>query len=392
MRSKSILLIDDEVKVLHSLSRTLREAEFSEIKIASSGQDALQIIKDTPDLALIVSDYHMPGMSGIELLEQVGKSSPDITRILLTGAADLEMSLEAINRGNIFRFLLKPCKSETLVSAIHDGLRQNELITAERELLSSTLKGSIKVMIDILAVLNPGIFAQVSRLRNLARDLAIALDLQDQAWEIELSALLSQIGAVTIPGNILRKWQRNDFLNEAEIQMISSIPQTGESLIKNIPRLEHIAEAVGYQNCTYTGSNTSGFPIAENIPVMARILKVIIDYDRLVGKAGNPSVAFQRLLLHESEYDPQILAALQYKVLKVHQKSSHHISAAVKGEKEINIEDIKPGMVLTRDIINHNDILIVSKDTIITDVLRYKLINYLRLHAIEGPVYIESTF
>jgi response regulator RpfG family c-di-GMP phosphodiesterase len=392
MSAKPILLVDDEVKVLNALSRSLGEAEFADIKVAQNGQEALETIKSTPDLALIVSDYHMPGMNGIELLEQVGSNSPDITRILLTGAADLEMALDAVNRGHIFRFLLKPCETETLVAAVKDGLRQNELINAERELLSKTLSGGIKVMVDILAVLSPGIFAQASRLRNLARDLADALNLQDQAWEIELAALLSQIGAVTVPRNILKRWQKGELLEEPETRVIRSIPHMGKLLIKNIPRLENVAEAVGYQNCIYNGQTTIDAPTAEKIPLMARILKVIVDFDRLVEKTGDATVAFQSLLIHESEYDPDILAVFRLKVLHIDSKFSHRLSGALKGEKEMNIEAIKLGMMLTRDVIDNNGILIVSKDTIITDVLKYKLINYFRSHAIEGPVYIESAF
>jgi response regulator RpfG family c-di-GMP phosphodiesterase len=392
MSSKPILLVDDEVKVLYSLSRSLSEEGFDDLKTAQNGQEALEIIKSTPDLTLIVSDFHMPGMNGIELLAQVREKSPDITRVLLTGAAELEMALDAVNRGNIFRFLVKPCAQEIFVAAIKDGLRQNELIKVERELLSKTLSGSIKVMVDILAVLSPGIFAQASRLRNLARDLAGALHLEEQAWEIELAALLSQIGAVTIPRDILKRWQKGELLEEPEIKMIRSIPYMGKLLIKNIPRLENIAEAVGYQDCTYSGQRTIDSPTADQIPLMARILKLIVDYDRLIEKTGDPSVAFQTLLVHESEYDPDILATFRLKVLRIDRQSPHRLAHPLKGEKDIYVEGIKLGMVLTRDVVDKNGLLIVSKDTVITDVLKYKLINYFRSHVIEEPVYIESVF
>jgi response regulator RpfG family c-di-GMP phosphodiesterase len=392
MSTKPILLVDDEVKVLNSLSRSLGEEGFADIKIAPSGQEALEIVKNTRDLALIVSDYHMPGMNGTELLEQVSRISPDVSRILLTGVADLEMALDAVNRGHIFRFLLKPCNAETLVAAVQDGLRQNELINAERELLSKTLSGSIKVMIDILAVLSPGLFAQAGRLRDLARGLVGALHLEEKAWEIELAALLSQIGAVTIPRNIINRWQRGELLEDPETRMIRSIPQTGKLLIKNIPRLENIAEAVGYQSCIYKGQSTLDAPTSEKIPLIARILKVIVDYDRLLEKTCDSTIAFHSLLIHESEYDPEILSVFRLQVLHMDNQSSYRLSGALKGEKEINIEALRLGMVLTRDVIDNNGILIVSKDTVVTDVLKFKLLNYFRFHAIEGPVYIESVF
>ncbi len=392
MSAKSILLVDDEVKVLYSLSRSLSEEEFDDIKTAKSGQEALDIIKNSPGLALIVSDYHMPGMNGIELLAQVGKSYPNITRILLTGAADLEMTIDAVNRGNIFRFLIKPCSSEVFITAIKDGLRQNELINAERELLIKTLSGSIKVMIDILAVLSPGIFAQAGRLRNLAGDLAVALDLKDQAWEIELSALLSQIGAVTIPRNILDKWQRSAVLEESEIKLIRSIPRMGKLLIKNIPRLENIAEAVGYQNCVYSNQTAIDLPVGNQIPIMARILKVIIDFERLIEKSYKPLEAYQIMLQHEADYDPMIMATFNLKILHNESKSTYTVSGSMKGEKAIFVEGIKLGMVLTRDVNDKHGLLIVAKDTVINDVLVFQLINYSRSQVISEPVYVESDF
>ena len=392
MSKKMILLVDDETKVLHSLSRTLSEEEFDQVQISQSGQEALDLIKREPDLAVIVSDYHMPGMNGIELLERVHLISPETSRILLTGAADLEMALDAVNRGHIFRFLLKPCASEIFVAAIKDGIRQNELIAAERELLSKTLSGSIKVMVDILAVLSPEIFAQAGRLRKLAHQLAMALQLEERAWEIELAALLSQIGAVTIPRDLVKRWHKGELLIESEINLIRTIPDVGKALIKNIPRLENVAEAVGFQNCTYRSQNTSIAPIASEIPVLARILKVIVDFDRLKEKTKDPAIAFQTLLVHESEYDPEILAAFRLKVLQMDGQYSHRLSGALKGEKDIYVEGLKPGMVLSRDVIDANGTLIVAKDTVITDVLKYQLINYFRSHLIDEPVYIESTF
>jgi hypothetical protein len=166
----------------------------------------------------------------------------------------------------------------------------------------------------------------------------------------------------------------------------------GKLLIKNIPRLENIAEAVGYQDCTYSGQRTIDSPTADQIPLMARILKLIVDYDRLIEKTGDPSVAFQTLLVHESEYDPDILATFRLKVLRIDRQSPHRLAHPLKGEKDIYVEGIKLGMVLTRDVVDKNGLLIVSKDTVITDVLKYKLINYFRSHVIEEPVYIESVF
>jgi response regulator RpfG family c-di-GMP phosphodiesterase len=424
--NKSILLVDDEIKVLNSLSRLLSEENFDDVKIAHNAREALEIIKNTPDLALIVSDYRMPGMNGIEFLEKVAKDTPDITRILLTGAADFSMALDSINKGQIFRFLLKPCSSETFLAALQDGLRQNELILSERNLLNKTLSGSIKVMVDILAMLRPEIFVQAGRLRNLARDLAESLYLEVQSWELEVAAMLSQIGSVTIPSNILESWQKGEKLDDAEINMIQSIPRMGKVMINNIPRLQNIAEAVGYQNCPYDAPVESGLPSAENIPLMARVLKIIVDFDVQFQKSHNPISVFQNMFSRASEYDPRILPAFRLMVLRsliqfsypisVHtllsqgpeynpelwsefrqvelqaddSQSIYQVTKASKGEKEMVVDAIRAGMVLSRDVCDKYGNLIVTKNTIVTEVLMYKLINYFHFQDISGPIFIES--
>jgi len=332
----------------------------------------------------------MPGMNGVELLEKVRELTPDITRILLTGVAALDMAVEAVNRGSIFRFLLKPCSTETFTAAVKDGVRQYQLITGEKELLSKTLSGSIKVMIDILAAVSPEVFARVGRLRKLAQAMTEALQLPDLAWEIELSALLSQIGAVTIPRYILQRWQKGTGLDLTEREMVNAIPRIGSQLIHNIPRLEGVANAVAYQDCSYSTPTMTFAPIGENIPVAARILKIIIDYDRYLESLHAAPEAFHLMLQHKQEYDPQMLDVFEEWILKADR--SVPTGVAKQGERKILVDDLKAGMELSRDIIDKNGILIVAKGTVITEVLRYKLSNFFRSHAMGDPVFIESDF
>jgi response regulator RpfG family c-di-GMP phosphodiesterase len=393
MKNETVLLVDDEANVLSSLSRTLLEEDYNDITTAQNGQEALKIMNKLPGLAVVVSDYNMPGMNGIDFLVQVRNLSPDTSRVLLTGVADLEMAIDAVNRGNIFRFLVKPCPSNVFVEAVKDGIRYNQLITGERELLSQTLNGSVKVMTDILALQNPSIFTQTNRLRKLAHDLTIAMNIEEQSWEIELAALLCQIGAVTIPRDILDKWQSGVGLKEPEADMIRTIPRMGFQLIKSIPRLERIAEAVGFQNCTYGDKKNSDSPVGEAIPSIARILKIIIDFDRIRLKKHSPTATMQTMLtLHKSEYDPVILQIFFSKVLRIDEFLSDKMTKHSLAEKQINVEELRIGMVITRDVNDRNDVLIVSAGTTITEVLMYKMINYFRSQAIITPIYIESIF
>jgi len=389
MSDETILIVDDEVNVLSSLSRTLFEEDFGEIFTAKNGFEALKIISEETKPSVIISDYHMPGINGIDLLVKVREISPDTARVLLTGAAELDMAINAVNRGSIFRFLIKPCPSETFVQAVKDALRYNQLILSERELLSKTLNGSIKVMIDILDAQSPLIFSQSTRLRKLAHNLAEALELKDQMWEIELAALLSQIGAVTIPQDLLFKNLQGKDLFDSEREMINSIPRMGRQLIMNIPRLEVVAEAVGDQNCTFMKKIDPGSPYGKDIPVISRILKIVMDYDRFRGNLLSSVAAINAMKAKEYEYDPQIFSVFCTEVLQIDEQLAYYATKPNIGEKQIYVDDLKTGMVLARDVIDRNGILIVARDTIITEVMLYKLINYFRSQALVAPIFIE---
>jgi response regulator RpfG family c-di-GMP phosphodiesterase len=391
MANEIILLVDDEMKILSSLTRSLLEEDFGDILSALNAAEALEIVNRTPEVTVIVSDYHMPGMKGIEFLEEVRRINPDITRILLTGAGDLEMAADAVNRGNVFRFLLKPCPSEVFLEAVKDGVRYHQLIVGERELLSKTLNGSIKVMVDILAVQNPFLFAQASRLRKLAHEMASALNMPDQSWEVELAALLCRIGTVTIPHEVLEKWQKGLVLKDAEADMIRSIPRMGRQLIKNVPRLERIAEAVGYQDCYFLGRITPDSPTGENIPLMARILKIIVDFDRFLENTGGARGAMQALMARQSEYDPRLLEVFRTRVLKLSDQPGDPKANFVIKERQVFVEAMRLGMVLSRDVIDKTGTLIVPKGTVINEVLLLKLKNFFRSNALTEALYIESS-
>jgi response regulator RpfG family c-di-GMP phosphodiesterase len=193
-----VLLVDDEPRVLSALSRDLFELDLETILTAPSADMAMEQLQANPDTAVIVSDYRMPGMNGVDFLTRCQQICPDASRIMLTGFADLQMAVDSVNQANIFRFLLKPCKPNILVATIQAGFRQHQLVISERELLSKTLNGSVKVLIDILSALSPELFARTNNLRYLGRSLGQALQLEN-IWDVELAVLLCRLGAVNVP-------------------------------------------------------------------------------------------------------------------------------------------------------------------------------------------------
>jgi len=190
-----ILCVDDEPKVLEGLVLNLRR--HYRVSTANNGQGGLAIVDGTDPPAVVVSDMRMPEMDGAAFLSQVKERSPDTVRLLLTGQADLESAIAAVNHGQVFRFLTKPCAPPTLLTAIEAAVAQHRLITAERELLEKTLRGSIKALTEILSLASPLIFGRATRLKQHATELVAGLGVPF-SWQLEVAVMLSQIGCIVL--------------------------------------------------------------------------------------------------------------------------------------------------------------------------------------------------
>ncbi len=137
-----ILCVDDEPSVLDGLRRTLRSVFI--VETAIGGRLGLEILRAKGPFVVVTSDLRMPLMNGVEFLSRAREIAPDTVRVLLTGQGDMEAAIGAVNEGNIFRFLTKPCPTGTLVRSLMACAEQYRLLTAEKVLLEQTLRGSIK--------------------------------------------------------------------------------------------------------------------------------------------------------------------------------------------------------------------------------------------------------
>jgi signal transduction histidine kinase len=129
--SEKILFVDDDSNLLASYQRQLR-GQYT-VDTSSNGQEGLESIFHRGPYAIVISDYRMPGMDGVTFLSRVREASPDTVRMLLTQYADLQTAIEAVNKGNIFRLLTKPCPPDALANALAAGFNQYRLVIAERE-------------------------------------------------------------------------------------------------------------------------------------------------------------------------------------------------------------------------------------------------------------------
>ena len=143
MKSYSVLIVDDEINILNSLKRLFIKDGYL-MYTAQSGEEGLQILaKERIDL--IIADRKMPGMSGIEFLEKTKKNYPDVIRIVITGYAELNDIINAINRGYVYNFILKPWHNEQLKIMVRRALEQYDLIIKNKD-LTMKLKKRDKIL------------------------------------------------------------------------------------------------------------------------------------------------------------------------------------------------------------------------------------------------------
>ena len=337
--NRKILFVDDDSNILQGYKRILRK-DF-DIYLAAGGEEAIEAIANNGNFAVIVSDMRMPEMDGVEFLAIAGELAPSSVRVMLTGDAGQQTAMDAVNEGMVFRFLTKPCSIESIVKVLNAAIEQHLLITAEKQLLEETLGQSLEVMVNILAMVNPAAFSRSARIKQLAHEVATALEMKN-VWEIGIAAMLSQIGCVTVSEEIMSKITGCVPLSATELNFYHRHPQIGGDLIAKIPRMKKVADIIEHQNFRLSDYQLNGkmFLNGETIK-SAQLLKVVLDFDKLLALGNSPHEAFRELSAHRDWYDESVL-----------QKIENMLDEKVEEYRveSIRVEDLQPGMVIAEDL------------------------------------------
>lgn len=373
--AERILLVDDEPNVLRSYRRGL--AFEYDVETACGGTAGLELITNAKEpFAVVVSDMRMPEMDGSEFLSQVRQKSPGTSRILLTGHADLKDAVAVVNEGGIFRFLTKPCEPELYKRTLNEGIALYRSVTAEKELLSKTLRGSVKVLMDVISMTNPNSFKQSQEVRDLANKVAKRLRLPN-LWQVDLAALLSRIGYVAVPSEILAKKRRGDKLSMVETKKYYNYLHDGHKLIRNIPRLREIAEAILYQEKRFDGEGPpEDNRIGQSVPMISRILKIVNDFDEWMQKEQSAKKAYKKLLHQKARYDPHVFDALKQEIWLMELDFS----------QEIEPEKITVGMIAAEDIKTVDHLTLVSKNQEISEAVLMVIMTHAQINELVLPV------
>lgn len=383
--SEKILFVDDDKNLLASLERTYKRRY--QLETADSGAAGLIKLDNDGPYAVIVADRQMPGMDGIQFLAAVKQRAPSTVRMMLTGNADLEAAVRVVNEGNIFRFLTKPCPSEILCKALTDALAQYRLVQAEKDLLSKTLSGSIKLLTDILSLTETQSWGRTQSLRDFVTTLAGKLGLSN-AWELHLAVMLAPVGYVTVPPETLVKFRARKRLAEVEDQIMQRIPETAGRLLANIPRLEGVAAIVRYQNKNFDGSGLPADKLSGDlIPLGARLLKIVLDLTQLESAGSNRLQALEQMEARSGWYDPKLLAMVRSCEEGTLQTPPKNVGRPVA----VALKELRPGMVLRTNVETKTGMLIVTAGHELNEMTLEKLMNFARISGIQEPILIESS-
>src|SRR5580698_5613834 len=338
--NQRVLFVDDEPNILEGIQRTLRKQV--ELQTASSGAEALRLIGESGPFAVVVSDMRMPAMNGAQFLARVREREPDTVRMILSGHADLEATIAAVNEAQIYQFLTKPCATDRLLAAVEDGLNQHRLLTAEKVLLEQTLSGAVKMLIEILGMVSPAASSRVARLQRYTIELSAVLGLASR-WEWGLAAFVSQIGCVALPKEMLFKVEACQRLNEEENRLYESHPEVAGKLLAAIPRLEDVAAIVtaqfGSLNAGALADERRQWDVGKACQVL---LHADIKYDRLVSHGASRDSALNTLRQSTLRLPATVLKALA------------RLSTTLKGilVRQIRLADLTVGMTLDEDLVS----------------------------------------
>jgi len=414
----TLLFVDDEANILSSLKRLFRPFGYR-IFTAESGAAGLEVM-EREDVDLVVSDMRMPEMNGAQFLEKVRAKWPDTVRILLTGYAEIAATIDAINKGQIFRYISKPWDDNDIALNIKHALqrkvlereklrlealtlRQNEelkdlnanleekvktrteelrrtmaSLLAVHEKLKKGFITSIRVFSNLIEMREGSMAGHSRRVADLARALAQHMGMSDtEVQDVFLAGLLHDVGKIGLSDRLLEK-PFTTLTNDERFEVIKH-PIKGQTALMALEQLQGATKLIRSHHERFDGLGYPDKLVGLAIPLGARVLAVANDYDSaqfgtLLTKhlKQADAVAF----INEGRgrrYDTQVVDAFMEVTGK------HNVSVQSVPEVVLRSDQIKAGMVLSRDLLSKKGELLLAKDYILDEQLIEQIMNYERL-------------
>lgn len=359
-----ILFVDDEPNVLSGFTRLLRK-EF-EFDTALGGEEALSLMQ-TNLYAVIVSDMRMPQMSGEEFLAKAHVEQPDAVQMILSGQANLESTVAAVNNGNIFRFLVKPVDREVLTGSLNKALHQFRMIHAERELLENTLSGAVAALTEVLSMVSPIANRRTTHVVEIVRHVAENVGLGGD-WQLRLAGMLSGIGFAALPADVASKLAMGHALNEVEQGMVDRYPDVTAQLLGRIPRLEGVSGII----CARSGA----VPVPDGLDRQVELLDLAITAADALVRSEDITTAIAEVR-QSGRFDPSLATALE----------TLAESTSVRVES-LPLTGLLTQMTLRQDVLTERGVMLASSGTVITESLLERIRNFSASVGVIEPILV----
>ena len=357
-----VLFVDDEPNVLDGIRRQLRNRV--DLETANSAAAGLDLIRTRGPFAVVVSDMRMPEMDGARFLARVNEISPESVRMVLTGQADLDSTIKAVNEGRIFRFLLKPCDADTLQDVLKAGIEQYRLMNAEKLLLENTLNATVKVLCDVFGMTNPAAHRRAQQIQLYAASAAESLHLQP-AWQYRLAAMMSQVGCIAMPADTLARAYSGAPLADDERRLYESHAEVAGRLIGAIPRLEVVAAMVaGQMNVPARDLAQGDASTWSAEKIGAAILWAAVRFDRHISAGRIPEQAAQLVL--------QAAPGLPLSITEAMVNAISTESGLVM-TRDVSLRELVVGMTINADVMSERGTRLVPSGTEVNSTLLERL-------------------
>lgn len=383
-----VLLIEDDNQLRALETVLLEQLGHESVPCESAEEGFLQFEKEP--FEFIMLDMVLPGMSGLEFSRKIRQLPRGNEPYILAITSWDENQLGSILDAGANDYIQKPIDmnlfnirihiAEQSINNIRERVRMRrqmrDMVT--NDIMQGTLQAFIRVITNVLSLMAPAVFGRCVRVAHIAKELAEKVNLQDN-WELPAAAMLSQLGYVSIPQDIIAKAMDKSRLTTEDQQLLASHAAQGANLLEEVPRMEHIARIIAYQEKNYDGD---GYPKddvkGDDIPVESRILKIALDLDRLYSKEMPRDEAFQVLSSKTGWYDPTLLRIFS------------EAPSAEKGTvKRIWINQLEDGMIFMENVLSKTNALLVMKGHAVTPSIREQLSNFSKNFHIQQPVEVQ---
>ncbi len=356
-----ILFVDPDKDFLASMEKSLGGT--FKVLTAPTGAAAMDQAQNTR-LSVVVANPVLPDMDGVELFSRMGCVLPDASRVAVMDGQDCDVLSRAVNEAGLSGVLFKPVRPKEMAGVLKRALGHHSDCIQNQQVLQETLRGSVKVLLDLMEILDPSALGRSRRVRKRALELGRRLKAVS-AWQLEMTVLLSHIGCLVLSNEITRKLDGGQDLTPEEQKLFFRHPAIAAKLLANIKRMDGVTQAILHQNSKYS----------KDIPLESRILKAVLDLDRQERKGLQASEGMAVLKKRAEFYDPEVLAALD-----------DMLDAGVGEAREVDVKELEPGLVMARDLKTDDGTVLLLKGQHLTKASTARLKLFAGDLGLSGPV------